>query len=125
MLVERSADSSWVTDEVVDGYMAGPSRDLGATLRAYGRMANAIEPERLAPQLPSIRCPVRLVIGTATREGGISEDEIAQLRRGLPSFEVETVPGAGNFVFEERPLAVVAAVEQTMGPAARVARSLP
>ena len=124
-LRERSADPAWVTDEVVDGYLAGPSRDLGATLRAFGRMASAHEPEPLAPHLSSIRCPVRLVIGTATREGGISEAEVEQLRRSLPSFAVDTVPGAGHFVFEEQPLAVVAAVEQTMGPAQRVARSLP
>jgi pimeloyl-ACP methyl ester carboxylesterase len=124
-LTSRSADPRWVTDEVVDGYMAGPSRDLGATLRAYGRMANAREPEPLAPHLPSIRCPVRLVIGTATREGGISETEVEQLRRSLPSFAVETVPDAGHFVFEEQPLRVVAAVERTVGSAARLARSLP
>lgn len=124
-LTSRSADPAWVTDEVVEGYMAGPSRDLGATLRAYGRMANAPEPEPLAPHLPSIRCPVRLVIGTATREGGISDAEVEQLRRSLPSFAVDAVPDAGHFVFEEKPLAVVAAVEQTVGSAARMARGLP
>ena len=124
-LIERSANPDWVTDEVVDGYMAGPSRDLGATLRAYGRMASAREPEALAPHLSSIRCPVRLVIGTATREGGISEAEIDQLRRSLPSFAIDAVPDAGHFVFEEKPRAVVAAVEETVGSAARVARSHP
>lgn len=123
-LISRSADPAWVTDEVVDGYMAGPSRDLGATLCAYGQMASAREPELLAPHLASIRCPVRLVIGTATREGGISEAEVEQLRHSLPSFAVETVPDAGHFVFEEKPLAVVDAVEQIVGSAARVARSL-
>ena len=120
-LVSRSADRAWVTDEVVNGYMEGPSRDLGATLRAYGRMADASEPEPLAPHLAEIRCPVRLVIGTATREGGISEAEIAQLRGSLPSFAVETVPDAGHFVFEEKPLAVVAAVARAVGSAAHVA----
>jgi pimeloyl-ACP methyl ester carboxylesterase len=123
-LRSRSADPRWVTDEVVSGYMAGPSRDLGATLRAYGRMANAREPELLVPHLPSIRCPVRLVIGTATREGGISEAEVEQLEQSLPSFAVETVRDAGHFVFEEKPLTVVAAVERTVGSPARVARSL-
>lgn len=44
--------------------------------------------------------------------------------RGLPSFAVETVPGAGHFVFEEKPLAVVAAVARTTASAALMARSL-
>jgi pimeloyl-ACP methyl ester carboxylesterase len=123
-LRSRSADPRWVTEEVVSGYMEGPSRDLGATLRAYGRMASAREPELLVPHLPSIRCPVRLVIGTATREGGISEAEVEQLKQSLPFFAVETVPDAGHFVFEEQPLTVVAAVERTVMSPARVARSL-
>jgi pimeloyl-ACP methyl ester carboxylesterase len=121
-LVERSADPAWVTEEVVDGYMAGASRDLGAALRAFGQMARAREPEALGPHLRAIRCPVRLVIGTATREGGISPAEIGQLRAGLPSFALETVPGAGHFVFEEKPMAVVSAVEQTVQALPRVAR---
>jgi pimeloyl-ACP methyl ester carboxylesterase len=124
-LVERSADPRWVTDEVVDGYMAGPAQDLAATLRAYGRMANAREPEPLAPHLRSIRCPVRLVIGTATRQGGISEAEIEQLRNGLPSFAIDLVPDAGHFVFEEKPLAVVVAVEHAVRSDAILARRVP
>ena len=120
-LRSRSADPRWVTDEVVSGYIAGPSRDLGATLRAYGRMASAREPE---PHGAADGRQVRLVIGTATREGGISEAEVEQLRQSLPSFAVETVPDAGHFVFEEKPLMVVAAVERTVGSPARVARSL-
>jgi pimeloyl-ACP methyl ester carboxylesterase len=111
--VTRSADPGWVTEEVVDGYLAGPAQDLGAALRAFGQMARAEEPELLAPRLSTIRCPVRLLIGTATREGGISAAEIELLRREVRSFSVETVPDAGNFVFEERPLAVVAAVAQS------------
>lgn len=112
-LVTRSADPRWVTEEVVDGYMAGPSQDLGAALRAFGQMARAEEPDLLAPHLASIRCPVRLLIGTATREGGVSAEEIAVLRRELRAFSVVTVPDAGNFVFEEKPLAVVAAVAES------------
>jgi pimeloyl-ACP methyl ester carboxylesterase len=120
-LVERSADPKWVTDEVVDGYMAGPARDIGATLRAYGQMARAKEPEALAPHLPSIRCPLRLVIGTAVREGGISTDEIQQLEASVPAFALDPVAGAGHFVFEEQPQAVVAAVQAVSG-GARAAR---
>jgi pimeloyl-ACP methyl ester carboxylesterase len=54
---------------------------------------------------------VRLVIGTATREGGISDAEIAVLQERLPHFSVDEVDAAGHFVFEEKPEAVVAAVK--------------
>jgi pimeloyl-ACP methyl ester carboxylesterase len=124
-LATRSADPGWVTEDVVDGYLAGPAQDLGAALRAFGQMARAEEPELLAPRLSTIRCPVRLLIGTATREGGVSAAEIELLRRELRSFSVETVPDAGNFVFEERPLAVVAAVAQSARAARLAGGALP
>lgn len=114
-LVTRSADPRWVTEEVVDGYMGAAAQDLDGALRGYRQMARAREPEELRPRLGDVLCPVRLVVGMAKREGGISEAEIALLRERLVSFVVETVPDAGNFVFEERPLAVVAAVERAAG----------
>ena len=116
-LIARSADPRWVTDEVVDGYMGAAAQDLDGALRAYRQMARAREPEELQKHLRDVRCPVRLVVGTATRQGGISEAEIDLLRERLVSFAVETVPDAGNFVFEEKPLAVVAAVERAAGSA--------
>ena len=116
-LIARSADPRWVTDEVVDGYMGAAAQDLDGALRAYRQMARAREPEELQKHLRDVRCPVRLVMGTATRAGGINEAEIDLLRERLASFAVETVPDAGNFVFEEKPLAVVAAVERAAGSA--------
>jgi pimeloyl-ACP methyl ester carboxylesterase len=116
-LVTRSADPRWVTDEVVDGYMGVAAKDLDGALGVYRQMAWAQEPEELRPRLGDVRCPVRLVVGTATREGGISEAEIELLRERLGTFAVDTVPDAGNFVYEERPLAVVAAVERALGSA--------
>jgi pimeloyl-ACP methyl ester carboxylesterase len=109
-LIERSADPRWVTDEVVDGYMGAASLDLEGTLAAFRGMSRAQEPEQLAPRLSEVRCPVRLVIGTAIRVGGISDGEVQMLAARLPSFSVETVSDAGHFVFEENPGAVVAAV---------------
>ncbi len=79
-LMERSADPGWVTDDVVDGYMGAASRDLDGTLGAFRGMAKAKEPQPLAEHLPEVRCPVLLVIGTATRAGGISEAEDAARR---------------------------------------------
>jgi pimeloyl-ACP methyl ester carboxylesterase len=116
-LVTRSADPRWVPEDVVDGYMGVAAQDLDGALDVYRQMARAQEPEELQPHLGDVRCPVRLVFGTATREGGISEAEIALLHERLASFAVETVPHAGNFVFEERPLAVVAAIERAIDSA--------
>jgi len=109
-LVERSADPGWVTDDVVRGYMSAGARDLDATLAGFRGIAKAEEPEALSPRLSELRCPVRLLIGTATREGGISDAEIALLQQQLRHFSIERVAAAGHFVFEEQPQAVVDAV---------------
>jgi pimeloyl-ACP methyl ester carboxylesterase len=109
-LVATSGDTTWVTEEVVDGYTAGARADLDGTLKAYLRMAEAREPERLVPRLGTVRCPVRLVIGTAPHEGGIPPGQLAELHRGLTSFVIDSVSGAGLHVSEERPEAVVASV---------------
>lgn len=125
-LKERSADPRWVTDEVVDGYMAAGVGDLDATLTAFRQMAKAPEPEKLRPRLSEVRCPVRLVIGTATREGGVSEAEMALMSERLPFFSIDRVSEAGHFVFEEDPEAVVGAVQAVAaGDAARVSRAQP
>src|SRR2546425_9077808 len=122
-LIAASGDTTWVTDQVVDGYTAGAARDLDGTLKAYLAMAQARERERLAPHLGEIRCPVRLVVGTVGRGSGVSPEEVATLAGLLRSFAVDTVPGAGHFLYEEQPAAVVAAVNRLhAGDEARLAR---
>ena len=111
-LIETSGDTTWVTEEVVDGYTAGPRQDLDGTLKAYLRMAESKEPERLGPHLGSVRCPVRLVVGTAPHEGGIPPRQLEALLQGLPDLAVDSVPGAGLHVYEERPDAIVEAVRR-------------
>ena len=111
-LVETSGDTTWVTEEVVDGYTAGARQDLDGTLKAYLRMAESKEPERIVPNLGAVRCPVRLVVGTAPHEGGIPERQLEVLRGGLTSFALDSVAGAGLHVYEERPQAIVEAVRR-------------
>jgi len=111
-LVATSGDTTWVTEEVVDGYTVGAKADLDGTLKAYLRMAEAREPERLVPRLGAVRCPVRLVVGTAPHQGGIPAEQLAALRRGLTTFAMDSVPGAGLHVHEEQPEAVVDAIRK-------------
>jgi esterase len=111
-LIATSGDTTWVTEEVVDGYTAGARADLDGTLKAYLSMAEAREPERLVPRLGTVRCPVRLVVGTAGHEGGIPAEQLAVLRRGLADFAIDSVPGAGLHVHEEQPQAIVDAVRK-------------
>jgi pimeloyl-ACP methyl ester carboxylesterase len=116
-LVETSGDTTWVSEEVVDGYTAGPRADLDGTLKAYLRMAEAREPERLVPCLADVRAPVRLIIGTAPHEGGIPKGQLEALQRELASFAVDSVPGVGLHVHEERPEAVIESIRRArQGP---------
>jgi pimeloyl-ACP methyl ester carboxylesterase len=110
MLIDSSGDASWVTDAVVLGYTAVAARDLDATLKAYLAMANAREPDQLAPHLSQIRCPVRLMVGGARHDGDVGDQEVRLLAHTLRSFALDSVPGAGHFIYEEQPRAVLAAV---------------
>ena len=110
-LVAASGDTSWITDSVVAAYTAGAAADLDGTLKAFVRMAKAREPERLAPHLGDIRCPVRLLLGTAPHEGGVPAGDLDALRSGLRSLSIGSVPGSGLYIYEEQPQAVVDAVK--------------
>jgi pimeloyl-ACP methyl ester carboxylesterase len=108
MLIDSSGDPSWVTDTAVVEYTAGAARNLDATLKAYLAMANSREPELLAPRLPQVRCPVRLMVGGARHDGDVGAKETVLLAHALHSFALDSVPGAGHFIQEEQPGAVLA-----------------
>ncbi|HYL56553.1 MAG TPA: hypothetical protein VEU73_13360 [Gemmatimonadales bacterium] len=44
--------------------------------------------------------------------GGISETEVTVLAQALPAFAVDSIPGVGHFIQEERPEVVLRAVSQ-------------
>ena len=108
LLIDSSGDPSWVTDDAVAEYTAGAAQNLDGTLKAYLAMANSREPELLAPRLPQIRCPVRLMVGGARHVGDVGPKETQLLARALHSFALDSVPGAGHFIHEEQPGAVLA-----------------
>ena len=110
ILVASSGDASWVTSDVVVGYTAAAARNLDATLKAYVAMAAAREPAKLEPHLAEIRCPVLLLVGGTPHEGDVSGEEVGVLERTVPHFTLDSVPGAGHFLYEERPQAVLGAL---------------
>lgn len=111
-LVAASSDTTWITDEVINGYTAGAAADLDATLLSMLAMGAAKEPERLKPHLGEIRAPVLLLVGGAKHAAAPSRDDLALLQRSIPIFAVDTVPGVGHYIQEERPEAVVAAIRK-------------
>lgn len=114
-LVEESGDTTWVSDEVVAGYTAGAAADIDGSLKAFLALANAREPEKLAPNLPRIGVPVLFLTGSVPHPGTPSRSEMDLLTRSLPRFSGDTVAGAGMWLQEERPEAVVDAVNRVSG----------
>jgi pimeloyl-ACP methyl ester carboxylesterase len=112
MLLDSSGDRSWVTDGIVLGYTLGEARDFDATLKTFLAMSRAREPAKLAPRLGAIACPVTLIVGTAQHDGDVPAQEVALMSRAIQSFEVDSQQGAGHYLQEERPTAVVSAVER-------------
>jgi pimeloyl-ACP methyl ester carboxylesterase len=110
ILIASSGDATWVTPDVVNGYTAAAARNLDATLKAFVAMAGARERVKLEPHLGEIRCPVLLMVGGARHEGDVSAEEVVLLERTLPYFTLDSVPGAGHFLYEERPEAVLGAL---------------
>ncbi len=112
MLLDSSGDRSWVTDGIVLGYTLGEARNFDATLKTFLAMSRAHEPAKLLPRLGDIACPVTLVVGTARHDGDVPPEEVALMTRSIQSFEVDSQQGAGHYLQEERPTAVVSAVER-------------
>lgn len=110
-LVESSADPAWVTEEVVQAYTA-PYADLGTALRGLRGMASSEEIYPLVPRLKDLRAPVMLLVGTGAEEPMISPEALALLKEHVAGLTVENVPGAGQYIQEENPAAVVDAVHE-------------
>ena len=112
-LVASSGDTTWLTDRVLEAYTAAAAADLDGTLKAYLRMADAREPEKLEPRLQELGVPVRLLVGTARHQGGIASEQITLLANRVPRFAVDSVARAGHYLYEEAPEAVISAIRRT------------
>lgn len=109
---DSSGDPSWITDPVMAGYLAPLKDRYQDVIAGYRAMAAAPEPVALAPRLARLKIPVVLLLGSADHDGGPGDDEVAAMRARLQGLRVVPVPGAGHWIQEERPQAVVDAVNR-------------
>jgi pimeloyl-ACP methyl ester carboxylesterase len=111
-IVANSSDTSWVTPEVVAGYTEGATADLSGAIDAWQGMAKSSESESLLARLGDCKVPVRLLVGAVPHQSGVGAEQIALLAQRLPDFSVDSVAGSGQYVQEEQPEAVLAALEK-------------
>ena len=109
-IIRNSGDTSWVTEGVIRGYTAGQAVDLHASIDAFQQMSKSTETESLADRLHECAVPVRLLMGTAPMPAGVTREQEALLSARLPDFQSDSVTGSGQYIHEEQPDAVVAAV---------------
>jgi len=111
-IVRNSGDTTWVTDSVIRGYTAGQTADMGGSIDAFHRMAKAKEEASLADRLHECAVPVRLLVGTVPHPAEVTEDQRELLSDRLSDFSTDSVAGSGEYIQEEQPAAVLAALER-------------
>ena len=111
-LIENSGDTTWVTDSVVSEYTAGQAADVDGAIDALRKVSKSKEPESLSARLHEARVPVRLLLGTVAHSSEVKPEEVELLSSQLSDFAVDSVLGAGQYIQEEQPDAVIAAVER-------------
>ena len=126
-LIESSADAGWVTRDVVEEYSRPIVRDLGAAADVLNAMHRAPVDSPIRDNLARITQPVHLMIGVANRSHGIRSEEISLLTERLHRITIDSVPGSGVYLSEERPDAVTAellAMSDSLASSAAVAASI-
>jgi pimeloyl-ACP methyl ester carboxylesterase len=109
-IVKNSGDTTWVTDAVIRGYTAGQTADMNGSIDAFQRMSKSKEEASLADRLHECAMPVRLLVGTVSHPAEVTHDQRELLLAKLPDFKTDSVPGSGQYIQEEQPAAVLAAV---------------
>lgn len=109
-IIRNSGDTSWVTDAVIRGYTAGQTADLRGSIDAFHRMSKSKEEKSLADRLHHCAVPVLLLVGTVQHPAEVSQVERELLSARLPHFRSDSVLGSGQYIQEEQPDVVVAAV---------------
>jgi pimeloyl-ACP methyl ester carboxylesterase len=109
-IIKNSGDTTWVTDAVIRGYTVGQTADLGGSIDAFHRMSKSKESASLADRLHQCAAPVLLLLGTVEHPAEVTSEQQDLLKEKLPRFTTERVRGAGQYIQEEQPAVVLAAV---------------
>jgi pimeloyl-ACP methyl ester carboxylesterase len=109
-IVRNSGDTSWVTDAVIRAYTAGQTTDMNGSIDAFQQMSKSKERDSLQDRLHQCSAPVRLLVGTVPHPAEVGSEQRELLREKLPNFRADTVRGSGQYIQEEQPAAVLAAV---------------
>jgi pimeloyl-ACP methyl ester carboxylesterase len=117
-IVKNSGDTTWITDAVIRGYTGGQIADLDGSIDAFHQMSKSKEARSLADRLSQCRVPVLLLVGSVSHPAEVTVEQRELLRQKLPRFRSESVRGSGQYIHEEQPAAVLAA----MGRLDRVAK---
>jgi pimeloyl-ACP methyl ester carboxylesterase len=109
-IIKNSGDTTWVTDAVIRAYTAGQTADLSGSIDAFHRMSKSKESASLADRLHQCAAPVLLLLGTVEHPSGVTSEQQELLKEKLPRYSAERIRGAGQFIQEEQPAVVLAAV---------------
>jgi pimeloyl-ACP methyl ester carboxylesterase len=109
-IVRNSGDTTWVTDAVIRAYTAGQARDMNGSIDAFQQMSKSKERDSLAARLQECAVPVRLLVGTVPHPAEVGDEQRELLQEKLPNFRADSVRGSGQYIQEEQPAAVLAAV---------------
>jgi pimeloyl-ACP methyl ester carboxylesterase len=111
-IVRNSGDTTWITDAVIRAYTAGQTADMSGSIDAFHRMSKSKEGKSLSDRLHQVVVPVRLLVGTVAHSTEVTNDQRELLSEKLPDFRADSVHGSGQYIQEEQPAAVLAAVAQ-------------
>jgi len=109
-IVLNSGDTTWVTDAVIRGYTGGQTADMHGSIDAFHAMSKSKDEASLADRLHECAVPVRLLVGTVKHPAEVPHDQRELLTAKLRNFRADSVSGSGQYIQEEQPGAVVAAV---------------
>ena len=83
---------------------------MHGSIDAFHQMSKAKEGDSLAARLHQYEGPVRLLVGTVPHPAEVPHDQRDLLRARLADFRSDSVTGSGQYIHEEQPEVVVAAV---------------
>jgi pimeloyl-ACP methyl ester carboxylesterase len=109
-IVRNSGDTTWVTDAVIRQYTVGQTSDMSGSIDAFHQMSKSKETNSLADRLPRCAVPVLLLVGSVSHPSEVTSDQRELLRTRLPKYRTESVRGSGQYIQEEQPAAVLAAL---------------